>query len=56
MDEYIKHCLEGTEMIMETEKFALYVKKEEKVVHIYSKEEEDICEIPLNHLGDMSFK
>ena len=56
MDEYIKSCLEGTELIMETERYALYVKKEEKSAHIYSKEEEDIWEIPLNDLGDISFK
>ncbi len=54
MDEYLKRCLEGTELIMGTEQYSLYVNKENKTVHIYNGD--DIWEIALNDLGNIGWE
>lgn len=53
MDEYLKNCLEGTELMMSTERYSLYINKGTKTLLVYNGE--DIWEITLEQLGDLGF-
>jgi len=54
MEEHVKGWLQGTEFLIATEQYSLYINKGNKTLHIFNGE--DVWEITLNELGDLGFK